>query len=97
MLITQRSSIPPISQRDLRTNGPRTIAPKADPTSRKPTIPFTPEQAETTLSGKGWPAWLTVKIPFEADLATGRTRVTAAKARRVRFVKELRSLSNNKV
>ena len=54
-LMAHRSSIPPNSQSSLRTSGPRTMAAKADPTSRKPTTLFTPEHAETTLRGKVLP------------------------------------------
>ena len=47
--------MPPASQRTLRTMGPRTMAAKAEPTSRKPTTPLTPEQADTMLRVKGVP------------------------------------------
>ena len=43
--------MPPVSHKSLRTNGPRTTAPKAEPMSKKPTTLLTPEQAETMLSG----------------------------------------------
>ena len=43
------------------TRGPRTVAANAEPTSRNPTTPFTPEQAETTLNAKVDPWWLITK------------------------------------
>ena len=51
-LRAKRRSMPPVSQRTLRTMGPRTMAAKAEPTSRKPTTPLTPEHADTMLREK---------------------------------------------
>ena len=47
--------MPPTSQSTFRTMGPRTIAAKAEPTSRNPTTPLTPEHADTMLRVKGVP------------------------------------------
>ncbi len=54
-LRTQSRTMPPASQSTLRTMGPRTMAAKAEPTSRNPTTPLTPEQADTMLRAKGVP------------------------------------------
>ena len=44
--------MPPASQSTFRTQGPPHDGGEGRPTSRKPTTPFTPEQAETTLRAK---------------------------------------------
>ncbi len=54
-LIAHSSSMPPVSHRTLRTMGPCTTAPNAEPMRRNPTTLLTPEQADTTLSGKDCP------------------------------------------
>ena len=54
--------------------GPWTTAPNADPMSRNPTTLFTPEHAETTLSGNDCPWWTTTNsVPSGevTDFATG--------------------------
>ena len=89
-LRSQRRIMPPVSQRTLRTMGPRTIAAKAEPTNRKPTTPLTPEQAETMLREKGVP-WCVTENSALSDEAAGVARwvhtAILSMASRVRFVK----------
>ena len=61
--------MPPTSQRTFLTIGPRTMAANAEPTNRKPTTPFTPEQAETTLRAKVEPWWVITKRVLSRDPA----------------------------
>jgi len=66
-------TMPPVSQSTLRTMGPRTIAAKADPTSKNPTTLLTPEHADTMLREKDVPWWLTENSAL-SDEAAGVAR-----------------------
>src|ERR1019366_7407685 len=68
-LIAHSNPIPPASHRSFLTAGPRTMAANADPTSRKPTTPFTPEHADTTLRAKVDPWCVTTKSVLSNELA----------------------------
>ena len=90
-LRTQISAIPPPSHSSLPNKRPRTMVAKAVPTTTKAARPFTPEQADATLSPNACPEWTTENSDPSDDSTGTATGTSLSDSRRAASVPSVKA------